>query len=226
MGKDSKSIKWLIGGLAVWVLTVPLLSGVTESPAKAFGIILAWLLFPLLYVYSFLNKDFKSIGLTKENLKKAIIGMLVITIVYSVIRNLIIVFVPFSIQYIVASALPMAELLKQGYFGSISGPFSKLFPIMFFITFLAAVSNELFYRGFFFTRLKQFVDWKIAVLISALLFGIYHYFNVGLSGFIMGVVVSVVSGWLMQRYNNVVAPALFHFLQYIAAILVFYYFVI
>lgn len=193
-------------------------------PGKAFGIIVAWLLFPL--GYAFLNKDFKGIGVTKEKIRNAIWGMLVVSTVYSVIRNLMIVFVPSSIEYIAASALTVAELLKQGYFGSIAGEFSQLFPIMFFITFLAAISNELFYRGFLFTRLKQFVDWKIAVLISALLFGVYHYLNVGLSGFIMGVVVSVVSGWLMQRYNNVAAPALFHFLQYIATILVFYFFII
>lgn len=216
--------KWLAMGLIVWILTVPLLSGVTESPAKAFGIILAWLLFPL--AYAFMNKDFEGIGLTKKNIKKAVAGMLAVSIAYSIIRTLLIVYYPASIQYIAASALTVAELLKQGYFGSIAGPFSKLFPIMFIITFLAAISNELFYRGFVFTRLRQFMGWKFAATISALLFGAYHYLNVGLSGFIMGVVVSLVSAWLMQRYNNIIAPALFHFLQYIATILVFYYFVI
>jgi len=221
---DSHASWWLAVGIAVWIATVPLLAGVTESPARAFGIILVWMAFPLFYAVK--NKDFKGIGLTKNNLRDALAGMLVVSVAYSVIRNFLIMYVPSSSKYIAASALTVAELLKQGYFGSIAGPFSKLFPIMFFITFLAAISNELFYRGFFFTRLKQFVDWKIAVLISALLFGVYHYLNVGLSGFIMGVVVSIVSGWLMQRYNNVAAPALFHFLQYIVTILVFYYFVL
>lgn len=222
--KNANSKTWLIVGLILWTATVPLLSGAAESPAKAFWIILTWLLFPL--AYAFLNKDFKGIGITKENIRNAMWGMLVVSTVYSVIRNFLIMYVPSSSKYIAASALTVAELLKQGYFGSIAGPFSKLFPIMFFITFLAAISNELFYRGFLFTRLKQFMDWKTAVLVSALLFGVYHYLNVGLSGFIMGVVVSIVSGWLMQRYNNVAAPALFHFLQYIITILVFYYFVL
>lgn len=222
--KNANSKMWLILGLLVWLATVPLLSGGAESPAKAFGIILVWLLFPLAYAIK--NKDYEGIGLTKKNLKDALAGMLIVSAVYSVIRNLLIVYYPTSIKYIAASALTVAELLKQGYFGSIAGPFSKLFPIMLVITFLAAVSNELFYRGFVFTRLKQFVDWKVAATISALLFGVYHYLNVGLSGFIMGVVVSLVSAWLMQKYNNVVAPALFHFLQYLITILVFYYFVL
>ncbi|MDP3104381.1 MAG: type II CAAX endopeptidase family protein [Candidatus Methanoperedens sp.] len=221
---DIKSKIWLGLWAFVWILTVPLLSGVTESPAKAFGIILAWLLFPL--AYAFINKDFEGIGLTRNNVKSALTGMLAVSVAYSVIRNILIVYYPVSIQYIAASAITVAELLKQGYFGSIAGPFSKLFPIMFVITFLAAISNELFYRGFVFTRLKKFMDWKLAATISALLFGAYHYLNVGLSGFIMGVVVSLVSGWLMQRYNNIIAPALFHFLQYIITILVFYYFVL
>ena len=97
---------------------------------------------------------------------------------------------------------------------------------MFFFAFLGSVSNELFYRGFLFTRLKQFVDWKIAVLVSSIMFGIYHYLNVGFSGFIMGVVVSLISGLLMQKYKNIIAPALFHFIQYIITILVFYYYVL
>ncbi|MFA6097635.1 MAG: CPBP family intramembrane glutamic endopeptidase [Candidatus Paceibacterota bacterium] len=102
----------------------------------------------------------------------------------------------------------------------------KLFPIMLFMTFFAAISNELFYRGFVFTRLKRFMDWKRAAAISALMFGIYHFLNAGFSGFFMGVIVSIVSAWLMQKYNNIIAPALFHFLQYIITILVFYYLVI
>jgi len=225
MIEKNKDIKtWLILGLIVWIATVPLLSGVTESPAKAFGIILSWLVFPIAYAVK--KKDFEGVGLTKKNLRSAIKGMLFVSVAYSIIRNLLIVFAPSSIQYIAASALTVAGLLKQGYFGSITGSFSQLFPIMLVITFLAAVSNELFYRGFLFKRLSQFVDWKIAVLIPALMFGVYHYINIGLSGFIMGVVVSIVSGWLMHKYDNIIAPALFHFLQYISTILVFYYFVI
>lgn len=38
--------------------------------------------------------------------------------------------------------------------------------------------------------------------------------------------VPLLSGVTESRYNNVAAPALFHFLQYIATILVFYYFVL
>lgn len=222
--KNTNSKTWLIMGLLMWIATVPLLSGVTESPIKAFGIILAWLALPIAYAVK--NKDFEGIGLTKKNLKNALVGMLIASIVYSVIRNLLIVFVPSSITYIAASALTVAQLLEQGYFGSITGPFPKLFTIMFFITFLAAVSNELFYRGFLFTQLKKFMDWKLAVFIPALMFGVYHYLNIGLSGFIMGMAVSIVSGWLMQKHNNIIAPALFHFLQYILTIVVFFYFVI
>lgn len=225
MSSAAKNLKiWLGAGLIVWILTVPLLSGVTESPAKALGIIIVWLLFPL--AYAFKNNDFTGIGITRENFKKAIIGMFAVSLSYSIIRNLLIIYFPSSIKYIAASALPVAELLKQGYFGNIEGSFSKLFPIMLFMTFLAAVSNELFYRGFIFTRLKRFMSWKSAAIISALLFSIYHFLNAGFSGFLMGMLVSIISAWLMQKYNNIIAPALFHFLQYIITILVFYYFII
>lgn len=216
--------KWLLIGAVTWILTVPLLSGVTESPAKAFGIILFWLAIPIAYALA--NKDWAGIGMTKENAKKALIGMAAVTFAYSLVRNLLILYVPASIPYLAASAIETAKILKQGHFGTIAGTFPQLFPIMLIITFLAAASNELFYRGFLFTRLKQTVSWQASIALSALLFGIYHYLNVGLGGFIMGVIVSLVSGALMQKYNNILAPALFHFLQYIITILVFYYLVI
>jgi len=221
---DRNSRIWLILGIIIWLTTVPLLTGISESPVKTLGIIFIWLLFPL--VYCFINKDWNGIGITKVNALKSVQGMLIVAIVYSVARNLLIVLVPGTIPYIAASAIQVAGLLKQGQFGNITGSFSQLFPLMLLMTFLAAASNELFYRGFLFTRLKQFMDWKLASLMAALLFGIYHYFNAGISGFIMGMVVSLISGGLMQKYNNIIAPALFHFLQYIITIMVFYYFVI
>jgi membrane protease YdiL (CAAX protease family) len=106
--------------------------------------------------------------------------------------------------------------------GSLAGPPTLLFPLMFGLTFLAAMGNELFYRGFLFTRMRQHTHWLVALLAAAAMFGFYHYFNSGLSGAIMGMVVSLVSGWLMQRHNNIITPILFHYLQYQAAILVFY----
>lgn len=221
---DSRSVNWLIAGFIIWIITVPVFTGISESPAKSLGIIIFWLFFPL--AYGFMKRDWKGIGLSKDNILKPVQGMLAAAIIYSLVRNLLIVYVPASIPYAAASAVQVAGLLKQGQFGNITGPFPQLLMLMLFMTFLAAVSNELFYRGFLFTRLRQRMDWKPAALASALLFGIYHYFNAGMSGFVMGVAVSMVSGALMQKYNNIIAPALFHFLQYIATILVFYYIVL
>ncbi|MFH1928612.1 MAG: CPBP family intramembrane glutamic endopeptidase [Chloroflexota bacterium] len=216
--------KWLMFGLAVWVVTVPFLSGVMESPAIALGVTLVWLLSPLLYAFA--ARDKEGIGLTRTNAGRAVAEMLLVTAIYSLIRVGLIVFVPASVDYVAASAIQVAELLREGQFGSLIGPPALLFPLMFLLTFLAASGNELFYRGFLFTRIRRHTHWLVALLASAALFGFYHYFNSGLSGLIMGGVVSLVSGWLMQRHNNVVAPVLFHYLQYIAAILVFYFVVL
>lgn len=221
---DRSSSNWLIAGLIIWVITVPVFTGIAESPAKSLGIIIIWLLFPL--VYGFIKRDWSGIGLSKDNILKPVQGMLIAAVVYSLVRNFLVVYVPGSIPYVAASAVQVAGLLEQGQFGNITGTFQQLLPLMLFMTFLAAVSNELFYRGFLFTRLRQLMDWKLAALTSALLFGVYHYFNAGAGGFIMGVAVSIVSGALMQRYNNIIAPALFHFIQYIATIMVFYYWVL
>ena len=138
----------------------------------------------------------------------------------------LIVFVPASVDYIAASAFQVAGLLKDGQLGSLTGPPTLLYLPMLFFTFMAAASNELFYRGFLFTRMRQHTHYLAALLAAAAMFGFYHYFNSGLSGAIMGVVVSLVSGWLMQHHNNIVTPILFHYLQYQAAILVFYFVVL
>ncbi len=215
---------WLVLGLAIWVTTVPMLSGVIESPASALGVMLVWLLFPLLY--AFIAKDSLGIGLTKEKMGRAITETLLVTAIYSMIRIGLILFVPTSVDYVAASAIQVAGLLKEGQFGNLTGLPTLLFPLMFILTFLAAAGNELFYRGFLFTRIRLHTHWLAALLVSAALFGLYHYFNSGVSGIIMGVVVSLVSGWLMQRHNNIIAPILFHYLQYQAAILVFYFIVL
>ncbi|MBU0703300.1 MAG: CPBP family intramembrane metalloprotease, partial [Chloroflexi bacterium] len=172
---DRKNVMWLILGLAVWVVTVPLLSGVMESPAIALGVMLVWLLFPLLY--TFVARDKEGIGLTRKNMRRAVAEMLLVTAVYSLIRIGLILFVPASVDYIAASAIQVAGLLKAGQFGSLAGPPTLLFPLMFILTFLAAAGNELFYRGFLFTRIRQRTHWLVALLASAALFGFYHYFN-------------------------------------------------
>ncbi len=219
-----KNSLWLISGLILWTVTVFTLTRVFENPAVALGITTVWILFPLLY--AFIARDSAGVGLTRTNLGRAVAGTLLVTLIYSLIRNGLIIFVPASVDYIAASAIQVAELLKQGQFGSLAGPPERLFPMMLFFTLLAAIGNEFFYRGFLFTRIKRHAHWLAASFSAAVLFGVYHYFNSGVSGAIMGVVVSLVSGWLMQRHNNIVAPVLFHYLQYAASILVFYFIVL
>ncbi len=219
-----KNSLWLISGLIIWTMTVFMLTRIFENPAVALGVTMVWILFPLLY--AFIARDGAGIGLTRANMGRVVAETLLVTLIYSLIRNGLIIFVPASVDYIAASAIQVADLLKQGQFGNLAGSPERLFPLMLFFTFLAAVGNELFYRGFLVTRIKQHTHWLAASFSAAILFGVYHYFNSGVSGAIMGVVVSLVSGWLMQRHNNIAAPVLFHYLQYVASILVFYFLVL
>ncbi|MBA4376732.1 MAG: hypothetical protein C0401_11245 [Anaerolinea sp.] len=220
----AKKILWLSTGLVIWAVTVFTLTRIFENPMVAMGITIVWILFPLFY--AIIARDKAGIGLTRVNLGRVIAETILVTVIYSLVRNGLIIFLPASGDFLAASAIQVAELLKQGQFGNLTGSPERLFSLMFFFTFLAAVGNELYYRGFLFTRIKQHTHWMVAAFSSAVLFGAYHYFNSGLSGAIMGVLVSLVSGWLMQRHNNIIAPVLFHYLQYIASILVFYFIVL
>lgn len=216
--------KWLIYGAIYWlIIAIGLgfakLSGMAKEGVKDTPLILIvlftslYIVFPLIYAWK--TKNFKGIGFTRENLKSVVSVTLLVTFIYSAIRGLLIIYAPGSSEYVAATAIQTAGALKENL--------SAALPRAIIAAFLSTVSVELFYRGFWFTILRKYIHWINALLVSALLFSIVHYFAAGLSGAIMALVVSIVAGMLMQKYNNIIAPALFHLLQYLATIAVYLY---
>lgn len=188
--------------------------GVKDAPLSSIILFTSlYIVFPLLYGWK--SRNLKGMGFTGENLRSAVLATLFITFIYSVIRGFLIIYVSGSSEYVAATAIQTAGVLRENFLGA--------FPRALFVGFLSTVSVELFYRGFWFTQLRKYTHWINALLVSGLLFAMVHYFAAGLSGAIMAMVVSVVAGSLMQKYNNIVAPALFHLLQYLATIVVYLY---
>lgn len=69
------------------------------------------------------------------------------------------------------------------------------------------ICEELIFRGLMFGRLKEYIKTVPAVLISALVFGIYHGNIVqGIYAFCLGVVMAA----CCQRFGTVLAPVLIH----------------
>lgn len=72
---------------------------------------------------------------------------------------------------------------------------------------VAPVAEELLFRQVIYKRLRNFTPVRIAVIVSALLFGLYHGNLVqGIYAFIMGCLLALVYEWT----GSLAAPVLFH----------------
>lgn len=71
----------------------------------------------------------------------------------------------------------------------------------------APLVEELIFRGLVYQRMRELSSAKIAIILSALYFGIYH-MNVvqGLYAFLLGILLA----WVYEKYQTLWAPILFH----------------
>lgn len=81
-----------------------------------------------------------------------------------------------------------------------------------FIEFLAIVIaaplvEELLFRGIVYKRIREIAGVRMAILLSALYFGVYH-MNVvqGIYAFLLGILLA----WIGEKYQSLGAPILFH----------------
>lgn len=72
---------------------------------------------------------------------------------------------------------------------------------------IAPLLEEILFRGIIFARLREYMSVKVAIVISALIFGIIHGNVVqGIYAFIIGVCLA----YIYERYNTLLAAVLFH----------------
>ncbi len=218
---DRRTAGWLLVGLGVWALTAPVLSAVAGRSLAALATTVLWIIVPL--VYAVVARDAPGVGLTLGNVRPALLDTLVLTAFYCVLRLGVIALAPAVAKDVAGGPLEVAEALRTVEFGTWRGPRPMTFVLTFAVALATALAVELFYRGFLFTRIQRATHWIVAVLASALLFGGYHYFAGGPVPAASAVALSLVSGWLMARHGTLIAPILFHYLQYVAAVLVFYF---
>lgn len=75
------------------------------------------------------------------------------------------------------------------------------------ISFIVPVLEELLFRGIVYNRLKRYMNKNMAVILSAVIFGVYH-MNLlqGVYAFALGLLLVFV----YEKYKNLIAPILFH----------------
>ncbi len=101
------------------------------------------------------------------------------------------------IDNIVGSYESTSELL-------LNGNFIQLFLVLGIIV---PLTEEIIYRGLIYNRVKKYLDVNKAIVISALLFGVFH-LNLmqGLYAFLIGIIM----GYLYYRYDSIFAPIALH----------------
>lgn len=78
---------------------------------------------------------------------------------------------------------------------------------------LTAFPEVVLYRGILFGQLRRWMDWRLALLLSSLLFGISHFNDRpywGGSYFLLSIVAGGLYGWIFHITNNLHSSALFH----------------
>lgn len=81
---------------------------------------------------------------------------------------------------------------------------------------ITPICEEIVFRGILYNRLKKLSPYFLAMVVQALLFGIYHGNIVqGMYGFLMGMLLAFV----YEHYKNMMAPVIFHMLSNLSVLL-------
>lgn len=72
---------------------------------------------------------------------------------------------------------------------------------------IVPILEEWLYRGVIFRRLRDYGNWKRAMIVSALIFGLAH---ANLVQFIYGFVFGLALSWIYEKQNTLKAPILLH----------------
>lgn len=101
------------------------------------------------------------------------------------------------IDNIIGSYESTSELL-------LNGKFIQLFIVLGIVV---PLTEEVIYRGIIFNRIKKYLDANKAIIISSLLFGLFH-LNLmqGLYAFIIGLIM----GYMYYKFENIWAPIVLH----------------
>ena len=75
---------------------------------------------------------------------------------------------------------------------------------------LSGFGQEILFRGLIMFSFKRWKGWKVALLVSTVLFGIIHVFSYNISGIFLVSIIGGIWGWIALKTNNIVGPAIAH----------------
>lgn len=136
------------------------------------------------------KRSFAEIGLTRKGLLSSLGNSIVLVLAFSLTRFIV------------------ADLKLSPYVG--------LWDVIAFNLFLWALSGlgqEIVFRGLILFSFTRWKDWKVALLVSTILFGMIHVLRYpSISGIVLVSVIGGFWGWIALKTKNIVGTTIAHFL--------------
>ena len=137
---------------------------------------------------------------------------------YAALSCLSAAFLVISLNIIIARS-GIAEL-SEGYRQTAAMQYSCAFPIGIIVYGLVTpLSEELLFRGIIFNGIKSYLSWKPAMILTSVLFAVYH--GNGVQG-IYALIMSLFFIYLYEKSGNLLVPILMHSVSNITAYILTY----
>ena len=75
---------------------------------------------------------------------------------------------------------------------------------------LSGFGQEILFRGLIMFSFNRWKGWKVALLVSTVLFGIIHVFSYGITGILAVSLIGGLWGWIALKSNNIVGTSVAH----------------
>ena len=178
-----------------------------DSPAMSFGIFTIYIvyltLYGLWYYYAFCDKSRTQPqeGIQKNAFRQLLQPHCFLSIFLMGITMQI------SLDIILELVLPLFPSLYEEYTTLMETANTPSVFMILSITLFAPVGEELIFRGITRKTFQRILPWQLAIILQALLFGIYHMNLVqGVYTFLMG----LIAGYLVYRFDSVLPGILLH----------------
>jgi membrane protease YdiL (CAAX protease family) len=151
-----------------------------------------------LYVFLISKNYFNSLFLSKIDFKKSLIIALISSVFAFLILNL---------QEYLFDLVNRKLSIENGVYLS---DYKILVGFVFYAT-LPAISEEIFFRGLIFDKLKLIYSVKNSIIISSILFYLMHLVFGTFLSFLYILPLGIFFGYLRSKYNNLLYPIISHF---------------
>jgi membrane protease YdiL (CAAX protease family) len=184
---------WFESLEAVLIFSVPLLFAiplyVTGFLSESSGNLI---LYPIYIVGSIVltrhnGRSLAEIGLTRKGFVPSL-------------GNSILLVVTFSVSRFIVSGLKFSA--------DVSSWEAVTYNLLYWL--LSGFGQEILFRGLIMFSFKRWKGWKVALLVSTVLFGAIHVFSYNISGIFLVSMIGGLWGWIALKTNNIVGTAVAH----------------